>query len=136
VKGRRIKMDNVMKNKNVVVVGASPKENRYSNMAVKLLKEHNYNPIPIHPIAEKIHDIKCYHSLDDVNDEIDTVTLYLSEKNLKPIVDKIINLKPRRVVFNPGTESDEIEKKFQNAGIKTIKACTLVMLRTGIFHQN
>ena len=129
-------MDTVMKNKNVVVVGASPKENRYSNMAVKLLKEKGYNPIPIHPVATEIHGIKCFHSLDDVKEEIDTVTLYLSEKNLKPLVDKIINLKPRRVVFNPGTESDEIETKFKNAGITTIKACTLVMLRTGIFHQN
>ena len=129
-------MDSVMRNKNVVVVGASPKESRYSNMAVKLLKEKGYNPIPIHPVAEEIHGIKCYHSLDDIKDDIDTVTLYLSEKNLKPIVDKIINLKPRRVVFNPGTESDEIEKKFNESGIKTVRACTLVMLRTGIFHQN
>jgi predicted CoA-binding protein len=129
-------MAEVMKNKNVVVVGASPKENRYSNKAVKMLKEHGYNPFPVHPIAETIHGIKCYHSLDDIKEEIDTVTLYLSEKNLKPLVDKIIALKPRRVVFNPGTESDEIEAKFQEAGIKTVKACTLVMLTTGIFSQN
>jgi hypothetical protein len=41
-----------------------------------------------------------------------------------------LSLKPKRVIFNPGTENDEFEKMVEQSGAEAIEACTLVMLRS------
>jgi predicted CoA-binding protein len=63
--------------------------------------------------------------------ELDTITLYLSAERQKPYYSYITALKPRRIIFNPGTENEELQFLAQEAGIETLEACTLVMLRTG-----
>jgi predicted CoA-binding protein len=68
-----------------------------------------------------------------IEKKIDTITLYVNPDLLKNYIDEIIRIKPRRVIFNPGTEISEIEEIFEKQGIQTIEACTLVMLRTGQF---
>ena len=60
--------------------------------------------------------------------DIDTITLYLNPTNQKPFYDYILNLNPRRVIFNPGTENRELQGKLKNAGIEYEEACTLVLL--------
>lgn len=63
-------------------------------------------------------------------DDIDTVTLYLNPANQVPYYDYIISLKPKRIIFNPGTENDELESLANKNGIQTMEACTLVLLST------
>jgi predicted CoA-binding protein len=85
-------------------------------------------------VLEEIEGIKVNHSLAEITGrKIDTVTLYVNAEVLKKYVADILVLKPVRVIFNPGTESQEIEEEFEKNGIKTLEACTLVMLRTGQF---
>ncbi len=117
----------------VAIIGASNKPDRYSYKALKLLKENNYEVIPINPVLEEIEGIKVYRSISMIEKKIDTITLYINPHLLKNYIDEIIRIKPRRVIFNPGTESSEIEGIFEKNGIQTIEACTLVMLRTGQF---
>jgi len=62
---------------------------------------------------------------------IDTVTLYLNPKNQKEYYQQIVDLNPRRVIFNPGTENPEFYEILENAGIEVEVACTLVLLATG-----
>jgi len=64
-------------------------------------------------------------------EDIDTVTLYLSEKYQKEYYEYILSLKPRRVIFNPGTENQELEELLTENNIEADKACTLVLLNTG-----
>ncbi len=117
----------------VVILGASPKDGRYSNIAQKILMEKGYNVFPVNPLYEGIEGIKCYSSIADVNELIDTVTVYLKPLYLEKMVDDIINKKPGRVIFNPGTEDINIENRLNKSGIETIHACTIVMLKTGQF---
>jgi predicted CoA-binding protein len=63
--------------------------------------------------------------------ELDTVTLYLSPEKQKPYYQYILELSPKRIIFNPGTENDELLTLAEQAGIYTLEACTLVLLRTG-----
>lgn len=118
---------------NVAVLGASSNPDRYSYKAAKMLAECGYGVFPVHPSQKPIDDIKCYAKLADIGEEIDTITVYLSEKNSTPLIDEIINAKPRRVILNPGAESDELEQKCNSAGISVQNACTLVLLRTEQF---
>jgi len=117
----------------VVVLGASPKTNRYSNQAVRMLKEYGHEVIPIHPRETAIEGCPVRTSLAEVEGEVDTLTVYVGPARLTPLVAQITTLAPRRIILNPGTESEEAQKAFQSAGIPVVIGCTLVMLRSNQF---
>jgi uncharacterized protein len=117
----------------VAVVGASPKPNRYSYKALKLLQEKGHKPIPIAPARNDILGMHVYPSMVSVPDKIDTVTLYVGAARQSGIVEDVIKIKPKRIIFNPGTENPEVYDRLKEAGIEVIVACTLVMLYTDQF---
>ncbi|MCP3872649.1 MAG: CoA-binding protein [Desulfobacteraceae bacterium] len=115
---------------NVAVIGASPKQDRYSNKAIRLLTKYHHNPIPVAPKHQKIEGKKVYQALEDISQKIDTVTLYVNPERQKPIIQSIIKLAPKRVIFNPDTENKAVYDQFKQAGIDVVEACTLVLLKT------
>lgn len=117
----------------VAVLGASPKEERYSNRAVKMLLDAKHEVIPIHPTAEAIHGIPCTGSLDALAPPLHTLTIYVGADRVPALLDDILALAPERVIFNPGTESEEAMNRLRDAGIRVVSACTLVLLQTGQF---
>jgi predicted CoA-binding protein len=117
----------------VVVLGASPKPDRYSNKAVKLLKENGHDVIPVHPKARSIEDIPVVPDLASVSKQVDTISVYVNQELLNKSLDDILSLKPERVILNPGTESEEVEKVLTDNNINVLNACTLVLLKTGQF---
>lgn len=118
---------------NVVVVGASANEERYSNKAMRMLAEYGHNPIPVAPAASEILGRQVFANVADVVGLVDTVTLYIGPSRQTGLFEQIIQLKPKRVIFNPGTENPAEYARLEAAGIEAITACTLVMLRTGQF---
>ena len=117
----------------VAVVGASPKPDRYANKAMQLLAEYGYRAIPVNPAFEEILGAKCYPSIADVPDKIDTATIYLGQARSDPLIDEIISVRPRRIIMNPGAENENLAAKAREHGIEVVEGCTLVMLRTGSF---
>jgi uncharacterized protein len=117
----------------VAVIGASPKPDRYAFRAMQLLAEHGYRAIPINPAFDEILGEKCYRSIVDVPEKIDTVTLYLSEARSTPLISEIVDAKPRRIIMNPGAENDALAEKACQHGIEVVEDCTLVMLGSGTF---
>ncbi len=114
----------------VVVLGASNKEDRYSYKAVKLLLEHGHSVVPVHPTLNELLGQKVVKSISEVSGEVDTVTLYVKPELVDKNIDDIIALSPKRVICNPGTESDKSMEKLKNAGITPVIGCTLIMLNT------
>lgn len=117
----------------VAVLGASPKEDRYSFKAVHMLKEHGHVPIPVHPKGHSVDGVDGVKSLDDITADIDTLTVYVNAQISNGELERILRLQPRRVVFNPGAENEELAQKLEAEGIEVVRACTLVMLRTDQF---
>ena len=117
----------------VVVLGASPKPERYSNQAVRLLQEHGHRVIPVHPAIIEIESIPVVHALEHIEAPIDTLTVYLSPSISAPLQSAMLKLQPERVIFNPGTENPELKQALERAGIAVEEACTLVLLNTGQF---
>jgi predicted CoA-binding protein len=113
-----------------LILGASTNPDRYSYKAANRLLEHGHQIILAGVKRGEIngHSIIPMEQVDDV---IDTVTLYVNPSIQKMHYEKILSLKPRRIIFNPGTENEELKKLAHNNGIETIEACTLVMLSTG-----
>jgi uncharacterized protein len=122
-----------MNHQNVVVLGASPKEDRYSNRAVRELANHEHNVYPVHPLCAEIHGKTCYKRLDDIPGEVDTLTLYVGKERSTQLMDNILSQKPRRIIMNPGAENELLEAKAKEHNIEVIRGCTLVMLRTKQF---
>ena len=119
--------------KNVVVIGASNNEEKHPNLAMKMLVQYGHQPIPVTPAAKEVLGRKACASIAEISESIDTVTLYISPGQQQDLFDPLIRLKPKRVIFNPGTENPAVYVRLQTAGIEVIEACTLVMLRTGQF---
>ncbi len=117
----------------VAILGASDKLDRYSYKALQMLKEYGHEVFPINPVKDYIDGIKVYKSSGDIETEIDVLTLYIGSERLGALTDEIIALKPKTVIFNPGTENHDVMTTLTSAGITTIEACTLVLLRTGQF---
>ena len=117
----------------IVVLRASNKPHRYSYQTVMLLKEKGYEVFPVHERLKEINGITVYPSIKHIKCSIDTITMYVSKKNSDLLSDDIIACKPKRIIFNPGAENKDLEKKAQEQCIKTINACTLVLLKTGQF---
>lgn len=115
--------------KKTLVIGASENTERYSNMAVKKLVANNHPVVAIGNKEATINEVKIVKDKPVIKD-LDTVTLYLNPANQKPYYDYILSLNPKRIIFNPGTENEELEKLAADKGIKTMEACTLVLLST------
>ena len=117
----------------VAVLGASANPDRYSNMAVRRLREAGHRVIPVNPALEQIEGLPVAKSLGDIRESIDTLTLYLGPQRLAPLTNEILRLASKRVIFNPGTESQELAAALDRANIPHIEACTLVLLQTNQF---
>jgi hypothetical protein len=122
-----------MKNKGkTLVIGASLNEDRYSNKCVRLLRKHKIETIAVGNKSGKILDVEIQTG-KPLELKIQTVAIYLSPKNFSGFEDYVIELKPERILFPPGTENPEFYKKANVHGIETEEACPLVMLNTGIY---
>lgn len=118
--------------KTTLVIGASENIDRYSNIAINLLRFYQYNVYAIGNKKGKIKDVEIAISKIPFKD-VHTITLYISEKYQKEYYEYILSLSPKRIIFNPGTENQELENLAQKNNIQTINACTLVMLKTQQF---
>jgi len=120
----------------VAVLGASPKETRYANKAIKELLSGAYGDFRVIPVSPKggvIHGEICLHSLSDISTPVDTLSIYVGPAISSTMIAEIIELNPKRIIFNPGTENPELMDSATSAGINCLEACTLIMLHTGQF---
>jgi predicted CoA-binding protein len=118
-----------MEQKTTVVLGASVNPERYANRAIVSLRKKNH---PVYAVGLKpgiVGDVNILAGTPPF-DAVDTVTIYLSKKNQKNLYDYILSLKPKRIIFNPGAENEELSEIASANNIETLEACTLVLLST------
>ena len=116
--------------KKTLVLGASDNPARYSFRAVHMLKNHGHEVLPVGIRKGEVAGMSIHTDRPQATD-IDTVTLYVGPQNQPAWYDYILDLKPRRILFNPGTENPEFERMAHERGIQTEEACTLVLLSIG-----
>lgn len=128
---RSIRYETKIMGKKTVIVGASPNQSRYAFLAANMLREYDHNIVPIgikqgEVAGEEILDIRKKPAIKDV----DTITLYIGPRHQPEWYEYLLSLKPKRIIFNPGTENDEFERLAESRGIEAMQACTLVLLRS------
>jgi predicted CoA-binding protein len=115
--------------KKTVVIGASENPDRYSNKAVKALVNAGIDTIAVGLREGNIDQIAITTNAKGL-ENIDTVSLYVGPQNQERWIDSILELHPKRVIFNPGTENEKTETTLSQHGIQCEHACTLVLLAT------
>lgn len=118
--------------KRTLVLGASLKEERYSNKAIRDLRKYGHPVVAVGLREGEVLDVPIVKDIPP-GTAVDTVTVYLNAHNQEPWEARILALKPKRVIFNPGAENPGFERKVEAAGIEAMEACTLVLLHTGQF---
>jgi len=119
-----------MKKNRTLVLGATTNPERTSYLAVKRLRARGYEVAAIGNRSGRIEDVEIGTEKKEFGD-IDTVTLYLNPLRQQAYYEYILSLHPRRIIFNPGAENDELAAIAREKGIRALEACTLVMLSTG-----
>tara|TARA_B110000046_G_C12970205_1_gene388578 strand:+ start:915 stop:1280 length:366 start_codon:yes stop_codon:yes gene_type:complete len=119
--------------KKTAVIGASSNPRRYSFLATNMLRENEFEVLPLGIKAGEINGKAIILDWPSTIADLDTVTMYIRPNNQPEHYAYILGLKPRRLIFNPGTENPEFSALANLQGIETIEACTLVMLRTSQF---
>lgn len=117
----------------VAILGASHNPERYAYKAFKMLQEYGHDPVPVNPGQTEIEGKKVFATLGAIDFPVDTLTMYVGPAISTKLEKDILALKPKRVIFNPGSENPELEKKLEQSGVRVVEACTLVMLRTNQF---
>lgn len=125
-------MDTNNDKKFTVVLGASPNPERYSNMAVNRLAAKGHPVVAIGSRAAQIGDIPVI-TAHPALEQVDTVTVYLNPTIQREYYDYILQLHPKRIIFNPGAENAELADIAREHQIEPVEACTLVLLSTGQF---
>lgn len=120
--------------KKTAIIGATPNTGRYAYLAAGMLTEYEHEVVPLGIkkgviFGKEILDIRTKPAIQNV----DTVTLYIGPPRQPEWYDYLLSLRPKRIIFNPGTENEELEKLAEENGIEVIEACTLVMLRSNQF---
>jgi predicted CoA-binding protein len=116
--------------KKTLVLGASDNPSRYSFLAINRLRAHNHPVVAVGRKRSKVLDVNV-ETEKKAEEGVDTVTLYLNQDHQKEYYDYIFSLHPKRIIFNPGAENDELASLAKEKGIQPMEACTLVLLSTG-----
>jgi predicted CoA-binding protein len=121
--------------KSTLVLGASPNPGRYAHMAIHRLRGQGHEVFALGRKGGTVADIEIATDRDELAlpEDLDTVTMYLNPWNQEQYVDWILDLAPKRVIFNPGSENPSLAKQLQEKEVEPVFACTLVMLGTGQF---
>jgi predicted CoA-binding protein len=123
-----------IESKKTLIVGATTDPSRYAFAAARMFAQRNFDFIPIgikkgEVFGREIIDLRSKPQLEGIH----TITLYIGPSHQNEWMDYLIGLKPKRIIFNPGTENTDFYEKARLAGITVVPACNLVMLSTGQF---
>jgi predicted CoA-binding protein len=127
-------MEKTASDSQIVIVGMTDKVDRYAYMAYEKLMDHGFhNIVGVTPKEISFEDIKKVPNLAGVQGPVHTITLYIGSKKVNDVAEQIIELKPKRIIFNPGTESKKLIRMAEQKGIEAVVGCTLVMLASDQF---
>lgn len=116
--------------KKTLIIGATDNPSRYANLAANRLVAYGHPIVNIGIKSGQAAGVEI-EKAGELHSDIDTVTLYIGSQHQPEYYDYILDTKPKRIIFNPGTENPELEELAEKTGIETLEACTLVMLSTG-----
>lgn len=119
----------MLEDKNWVVIGFTPNEDKYGYKIYKKLKENKYNVHPVNPKYEDYKEFKVYNSIKEVKEKIDSVSVVVPPKVSEKLLEELKNTDIKNIWFQPGTFDENIIEKAENLGFNIVfYDCVLVEL--------
>jgi predicted CoA-binding protein len=118
--------------KKTLVLGATPDSTRFAYRAANMLVQYGHEIVPVGIKKGQVAGQTIRNDYP-VEQDIDTVTLYVGANNLPPLFEYILKLQPKRILFNPGTENADLIRLAQEHNIEVVLGCTLVMLSSDTY---
>lgn len=115
------------KNKKTLIIGATTKPERAAYKAINMLVANGHSVIALGQNIGEVSGIKINTKAIPVTN-IDTISLYINPTRQRDYYNYIVEAKPKRVLFNPGTENPEFYQLLELNNIKFEATCTLVLL--------
>jgi predicted CoA-binding protein len=117
-------------NKKTLILGATPNEGRYANLAANRLVRSGHTIVNVGIKDGEVAGVPI-EKPETIHNDIDTITLYVGPGQQPDLYNYILDTHPKRIIFNPGTENSELRRMANEKGIETEYACTLVLLSVG-----
>jgi predicted CoA-binding protein len=111
----------------VAVLGASDKPERYSNLLIRRLRAKGHEVFPINPALSAIDGLAVYRTLADLPPGIDVLSVYMNAQRSDALAEAILGSAIPRVIFNPGAENPDLQRKLEAKGVQVEEACSLVL---------
>jgi predicted CoA-binding protein len=118
--------------KKTLVLGATPNPERYAYLATRKLLQYGHEVVPVGIKQGEINGLEILQGQPAITD-VDTITMYVGAERQPPYYDYLLGLKPKRMIFNPGAENDELAQLAEKQGVEIVEGCTLVMLSIGTY---
>ena len=115
--------------KTTLILGASLNPERYSFKATKKLIEKKIKVFLVGRNKGQINGININNKFP-LDREIHTISIYLNPSAQEEYVESILSLRPKRVIFNPGTENSNLSNLLSLKEIEFENSCTLILLST------
>lgn len=121
-------------NERIVIVGLSDHPDRFAYRAAQKLQKHGYKTlVGIHPSQKTVLDVPVVAKASEIKDPVHTLTMYVGPSKSVHMVNDLLALKPKRIIFNPGSECKELADAAKKQNVEVREDCTLVMLNVGQF---
>ncbi len=111
--------------RSIAIIGASTDRNKYGNKAVRAYKQSGWTVYPVNPNAESVEGLKCYPSISAVPVVPDLVSIYLPPKIGLRVIEEVAKKGVKKVIINPGAESDELIRKGKELGLQLLMICSI-----------
>ena len=115
----------------VAILGASDKPDRYSNMLIKRLRAKGHSVYPVNPALKAIDGLPVVRSLAELPPGVEVLSVYMNASRSAELADAIVASRIPRVIFNPGAENPELERRLADSGVEVEEACSLVLSGLG-----
>ncbi|NOZ81338.1 MAG: CoA-binding protein [DPANN group archaeon] len=111
---------------NIAIIGASAKQERMSNKAVRAYRDQGHRVFPVNPKEQEIEGIPCHASIQDIREPIDRVSVYVNPEIGMTLAEGIAAKRPRELFLNPGSESETLIAKFRELGLEPVMKCSIL----------
>ncbi len=119
--------ENISHKSKVAVLGASDNPERYSNILVQRLKARGHEVFPIHPTLKTLYDLPVYPNIESLPAGIDVLSIYMNAERSSNLAATLLATPIHKVIFNPGAENADLQKRMAENGKEVVEACSLVL---------
>lgn len=112
----------------IIIIGSSNNRDKFGNKAVRAFIDEGWEVYPVNPNESEIEGIKCYHSVFDIKDQVEMVSIYLPANVGLKVMEDLAKIGVKTVILNPGTSSSEIIELAEKLGLEIKKTCSIRMI--------